>query len=163
MSATDPTEAEVFAALGSAAPVTGGATAANQTAAATLTGAVAETAPVTDTASSGLNGRLQRIAQRLTSLIGIISGAATTTRTFVSALVADTAILAADPARLAATIYNESTAVCYVGYGVDAVTLTSYSVQVPAGGYLEVPERFVKCAIRGYWAAANGAARVTVG
>lgn len=33
------------------------------------TGALTETAPATDTASSGLNGRLQRIAQRLTSLI----------------------------------------------------------------------------------------------
>lgn len=32
-------------------------------------GIVTETAPATDTASSGLNGRLQRIAQRLTSLI----------------------------------------------------------------------------------------------
>jgi len=36
---------------------------------ATLAGALTETAPATDTASSGLNGRLQRIAQRLTSLI----------------------------------------------------------------------------------------------
>jgi hypothetical protein len=32
-------------------------------------GSLTETAPATDTASSGLNGRLQRIAQRLTSLI----------------------------------------------------------------------------------------------
>jgi hypothetical protein len=32
-------------------------------------GALTETAPATDTASSGLNGRLQRIAQRLTSLV----------------------------------------------------------------------------------------------
>jgi hypothetical protein len=36
----------------------------------TLTGAVNETAPASDTASSGLNGRLQRIAQNLTSLFG---------------------------------------------------------------------------------------------
>jgi hypothetical protein len=35
----------------------------------TLTGALTETAPATDTASSGLNGRLQRIAQRLTTII----------------------------------------------------------------------------------------------
>lgn len=33
------------------------------------TGSLTETPPATDTASSGLNGRLQRIAQRLTSLI----------------------------------------------------------------------------------------------
>lgn len=36
------------------------------------TGAVTETAPASDTASSGLNGRLQRIAQRLTSLIALV-------------------------------------------------------------------------------------------
>lgn len=47
------------------------ATASNQTALNTLTGAVNETAPASDTASSGLNGRLQRIAQRLTSLISL--------------------------------------------------------------------------------------------
>lgn len=35
-------------------------------------GGVTETAPTTDTASSGLNGRLQRIAQRLTSLIALL-------------------------------------------------------------------------------------------
>jgi hypothetical protein len=40
----------------------------------TLTGAVNETAPGTDTASSGLNGRLQRIAQRLTDLITAVGG-----------------------------------------------------------------------------------------
>lgn len=34
-------------------------------------GALTETAPASDTASSGLNGRLQRIAQRLTSLLAV--------------------------------------------------------------------------------------------
>jgi hypothetical protein len=38
-------------------------------------GALTETAPATDTASSGLNGRMQRIAQRLTSLIALIPAA----------------------------------------------------------------------------------------
>ncbi len=42
-----------------------------QSAGNTLIGAVNETAPASDTASSGLNGRLQRIAQRLTSLIAL--------------------------------------------------------------------------------------------
>lgn len=50
----------------------GGATEAKQDAAAILVGAVTETAPATDTASSGLNGRLQRIAQRITSLIALV-------------------------------------------------------------------------------------------
>ena len=38
-------------------------------------GILTETAPTTDTASSGLNGRLQRIAQRLTSLIALLPSA----------------------------------------------------------------------------------------
>jgi len=40
-----------------------------------LIGPVTETAPATDTASSGLNGRLQRIAQRLTSMIALLPAA----------------------------------------------------------------------------------------
>lgn len=59
-------------------PVTGGgggggdASAANQATQITQLGALTETAPATDTASSGLNGRLQRVAQRLTSLIALL-------------------------------------------------------------------------------------------
>jgi hypothetical protein len=38
-------------------------------------GALNETAPASDTASSGLNGRLQRVAQRLTTLINLLPAA----------------------------------------------------------------------------------------
>lgn len=40
----------------------------------TKIGSLTETAPSTDTASSGLNGRLQRLAQRLTSIIALLPG-----------------------------------------------------------------------------------------
>jgi hypothetical protein len=66
--AADPFIETVGAASGSG----GDATAANQTTQITDLGSVTETAPATDTASSGLNGRLQRVAQRLTSLIALI-------------------------------------------------------------------------------------------
>ncbi len=46
----------------------GASTSALQVAEAILIGAVNETAPLTDTAASGVNGRLQKIAQNLTSL-----------------------------------------------------------------------------------------------
>ena len=49
--------------------VSGVSTEATLAAQSTLMGAVTETAPASDTASSGLNGRLQRIAQRISSLI----------------------------------------------------------------------------------------------
>lgn len=48
------------------------ATAATQTTMNTRIGDVTETAPASDTASSGLNGRLQRIAQRITSFIALL-------------------------------------------------------------------------------------------
>lgn len=38
----------------------------------TKVGSLTETAPASDTASSGLNGRLQRLAQRITSLIALL-------------------------------------------------------------------------------------------
>lgn len=50
----------------------GDASAANQATQITAIGSLTETAPASDTASSGLNGRAQRIAQRLTSLIALI-------------------------------------------------------------------------------------------
>jgi len=50
----------------------GASTVAEQQTQTTAAGGLTETAPATDTASSGLNGRLQRIAQRLTSLIALL-------------------------------------------------------------------------------------------
>jgi hypothetical protein len=58
---------------------------------ATLNGAVTEAAPATDTASSGLNGRLQRIAQRLTSLIAQVPAALTGSGNLKTAIVESTA------------------------------------------------------------------------
>lgn len=49
----------------------GASTLAEQQTQTAAIGSLTETAPATDTASSGLNGRLQRIAQRLTSLIAL--------------------------------------------------------------------------------------------
>lgn len=50
-------------------------------------GATNETAPASDTAMSGLNGRLQRIAQRLTSLIALFYAQASTTASQVGVLI----------------------------------------------------------------------------
>lgn len=55
-----------------------------------IIGAALEAAPATDTASSGLNGRLQRIAQRITSLLAVLPGALTGSGNFKVAIVEDT-------------------------------------------------------------------------
>lgn len=53
-------------------------------------GSLTESAPASDTASSGLNGRLQRIAQRITSLIALIPAALTGSGNFKVAVVEST-------------------------------------------------------------------------
>lgn len=48
----------------------------------TKIGSLTEAAPASDTASSGVNGRLQRIAQRITSLIALVPAALTASGNF---------------------------------------------------------------------------------
>lgn len=93
-----------------------------QQAEAVLIGAVNETAPASDTASSGLNGRLQRIAQRITSLIALFPasiGQKAKTGSLAVTLASDEDLLSrlpaslgqkADAASLAVTISSEGTA-----------------------------------------------------
>lgn len=165
----------------------GAATDTVATANGVLIGAVNETAPGTDTASSGLNGRLQRIAQRLTSLIALIpaslgqktmansfavtiasdqsalstseAGATTGTTTSVASSGSTGTILASNASRKGATITNESTSVLYLKFGATA-SLTSYAVAIPSNGYYEVPFKYTGI-IDGIWSSANGNARVT--
>lgn len=112
---------------------TGAATETTLSAQNVLIGAVTETAPASDTASSGLNGRLQRIAQRLTSLIALIPsviGTAFFTRisdgtNTVAVKAASTAPNASDPA-----------AVVTLSPNGNAVTVAS--LPLPTGAATEV-------------------------
>lgn len=127
----------------------------------TQIGAVNEPAPTTDTASSGLNGRLQRIAQRLTSLISFFAPA-TATRTAVASGVASVNILALNTARKGASVSNDDANILYLDLSGGTASATNYTVQVPGnGGYYEVPFGYTGL-ITGIWAAdGTGSARVT--
>ena len=93
----------------------------------TVIGIVTESAPANDTASSGLNGRLQRIAQRLTSLIALLPtalvngalqvyplGAPTNIASQVTVTNSSTSIVAARATRRAVTIVNNQTVAVYL-------------------------------------------------
>lgn len=88
---------------------------------------------------------------------GVQSSAAASTSVASSSTVVN--LLAANTARKGATIYNESTAVLYVKFGA-AASATSYTVQVAANAYYEIPFGYTGL-ITGLWATANGNARVT--
>ena len=89
-----------------------------------------------------------------------ISAAVTSTRANVSGAASDTLILASNANRRGATIYNDSTAILYLALGTVAASTTSFTLQLAASSYYEVPFNY-SGEIRGIWASATGAARVT--
>lgn len=85
--------------------------------------------------------------------------AATGTLSSVASSATSVTLLAANTARRGATVYNDSTAVLYLKLGATA-SATSFTVQLGAGDYYEVPGRYAGI-IDGIWASANGNARIT--
>lgn len=84
----------------------------------TLIGSLTESVPATDTASSGLNGRLQRIAQRITSLIALfpLKGAANVSVLRATASTSAATLAIARATRTGILIRNLDTAITiYVG------------------------------------------------
>jgi hypothetical protein len=92
--------------------------------------------------------------------MGTISPEAAVTASVASAN-ADTSLFAAATGRTnGRTVWNDSTAVLYLKYGTGA-SASSYTVQLAAGAYYEFPQPVYGGAVNGYWASANGNARLT--
>lgn len=81
------------------------------------------------------------------------------TVTSVASSATSVTLLAAS-ARRGATIYNDSTQVLYMKFGITASN-TSYTVQLASGDYWEMPYPIYTGRIDGIWASANGNARIT--
>lgn len=84
---------------------------------------------------------------------------ATGTASNVSGSATSVTVLASNANRVGATVYNDSSAILYLKLGATAST-SSYTVQLPANAYYEVPARYTGI-IDGIWASATGVARVT--
>lgn len=81
--------------------------------------------------------------------------------TSVPAATANTALLAANPARKGAYITNNGSANMYLAYGPTA-SLTAFTVKIAPGGFFELPTTPVwQGAVSAIWDAANGNAQVT--
>lgn len=90
-----------------------------------------------------------------------VSTASTGTQTSVASSIADTTILLSNASRKGCTIYNDSTSTLYLLLAAGTSSLTTYSLQLPAGGFLSVRVGGYIGIIKGVWDLANGAARVT--
>jgi hypothetical protein len=69
-------------------------------------------------------------------------------------------ILAVNPLRKMATIYNNSTSVLILKYGTIA-SLSSFTLKIGSGDYLELPYPCYTGQIDGFWETADGNAMVT--
>lgn len=118
-------------------------------------GGRASTTPVTAVAANDrvdaffdVQGRQVVTQKALTATLSNVNGSASSVT-----------LLAANTARLGATIVNDSTVTLYVKFGATAST-TSYTVKLMADAYYEVPFGYYGI-IDGIWASATGVARVT--
>lgn len=86
----------------------------------------------------------------------------TATRTQVADSATAVEIIAANGNRLGACVYNDSGAILYLGLGTVDPTTTNYTVQIPSGGYYEIPFGYTG-QVKGIWASdpGDGGARVT--
>lgn len=69
-------------------------------------------------------------------------------------------LIASNANRRMAMIFNDSTQKLYVKFGATAST-SSFTVQIDAGGYYELPTPVYTGVVGGIWSSANGAARIT--
>jgi hypothetical protein len=141
----------------------------------TKVGSLTEAAPASDTASSGLNGRLQRIAQRITSLIALLPAALSASGflkveqpsvavaavvTSVSGSATNVTLLSSNASRKGFTLTNDSTQICYVKYGTTA-TSSDYNLKLLPGAYYESIDVYTYTGrIDAIWVSANGAMKI---
>lgn len=123
-------------------------------AAAGILGQVDDTSPTAITENSFGNIRMSSDHSIL-----VTNRATTPTQTSVAGSATSVSLLAANASRKGATVYNDSSAILYLKLGATAST-TSYTLQMAANGYYEVPFGYVG-AIDGIWASATGNARIT--
>lgn len=101
----------------------------------------------------------QRVATSTAGTQYVLQRADTSTLTNVSASATSVVVLASNTARKSASIYNDSTAICYIKFGTTAST-TSFTVPLAAATYYELPGGYTG-EIDGIWVTATGTARVT--
>lgn len=96
----------------------------------------------------------------MTYVAGVAVDADSATTSNVNSSATSVTLLAANPGRVSAYVFNDSTQVLYLKFGATASS-TSYTVQIAAGGYYEFPMPIYTGIVDGIWASANGAARIT--
>ena len=118
-----------------------------------LAGQLDNTSPTTITENSFGNLRIAANRSLLTA-----QKSQTATQSSVGGSATSVALLAANTARLGASVFNDSTAVLYINLGATAST-TAFVVKLQQDDYWESPFG-TDVVINGIWASATGSARI---
>jgi len=94
-----------------------------------------------------------------TALVTQLRSASSGTITNVSSSVTSVQLIAANTARIGAVIFNDSTSVCFVKFGI-AAGPTNFTYRLTTNAVLEIPWSYTG-RIDGIWTTANGNARIT--
>lgn len=113
----------------------------------------------TSTPSAVTTGQRVDALFDLMGRLSVFQKSQTATLTNVASSATNVTLLAANVTRIGAQIYNDSTQVCYVKFGVTASS-TSFTVPLATNTYYEVPGGY-QGQIDGIWVSSNGSARVT--
>lgn len=112
------------------------------------------------TAALGFDGTNYQVISTSTAGVQyVLQRSDTSTLTQVNSSATSVTILASNTARKGATIYNNSTQICYVAFASSATAL-AFTVPMAASAFFEVPSGYTGI-ITGIWVSANGTAVVT--
>lgn len=118
-------------------------------------GKARSTAPTAVAASDRVDGYFDLQGRQI-----VAAKSATSTLTSVAGNASSTSLLAANTARIGATLYNDSTSICYVRLEAAAASSSNFAVKMQPEAYYEVPFGYTG-ELRGIWASATGNMRVT--
>lgn len=113
----------------------------------------------TSTPSAVTTGQRVDALFDLLGRLSVFQKSQTATLSNVASSATNVTLLSANVTRIGAQLYNDSTQVCYVKFGV-AATNASFTVPLATNTYYEVPGGY-QGQIDGIWVSANGNMRVT--
>lgn len=111
------------------------------------------------TASGVANGGIIPVATDQAGRLYVVQKSSNPATSNVASSASSVILLPSNTARIGAQLFNDSTQICYVKFGVTAST-SSFTVALAASTYYEVPAGYTG-RIDGIWASANGNMRVT--
>jgi hypothetical protein len=124
-------------------------------------GATVTVAKLADTGQQAKAGSLPVALASDDSLLVLVTAPTAGAITSVTSTTSDQTLLASNASRKGAYVYNDSTQVLYLALANVTASSTNFTQKMAAGDAFSLAPGSYTGAIKGLWASANGAVRVT--